>query len=253
MALVNFVFAPSGDGLAGWNRIMSGTAGIVPKTTESATSGNKNGRSLRRVPFLAALAAIAITSILFSGSILRAAGWALVVNEAVAPADFIVVSLDSGDAGALEAADLVQSGVARRVAVFTDPPSVAGHEFMRRGLPYEDASARQIRQLGWLGVKDIISIPQAEGGTEDEVAMLPSWCDEHQVQSLVFVTASDHSRRSRWVLDRVMRARKTRVTVAVARYSSFDPEHWWHTRQGIRTEIIEFQKLALERIRHPSF
>jgi hypothetical protein len=67
------------------------------------------------------------------------------------------------------------------------------------------------------------------------------------------VTASDHSRRSRWVLDRVMRARKTRVTVAVARYSSFDPEHWWHTRQGIRTEIIEFQKLALERIRHPSF
>src|SRR5215831_16668712 len=55
--------------------------------------------------------------------VLRAAGWALVINEPVAAADIIVVSLDSGGAGALEAADLVQSGIATRVAVFTDPPS----------------------------------------------------------------------------------------------------------------------------------
>jgi len=43
--------------------------------------------------------------------VLRAAGWALVVDEPVAPADVIVISLDSGGAGALEAADLVQSGI----------------------------------------------------------------------------------------------------------------------------------------------
>ena len=62
---------------------------------------------------------------------LRAAGWALVVNEPVAPADIIVIALDSGGAGALEAADLVQSGIATRVAVFTDPPSGEDHEFIR--------------------------------------------------------------------------------------------------------------------------
>ena len=52
--------------------------------------------------------------------VLSAAGWALVVNEPLASADIIVVSLDSGGAGALEVADLVQSGIAKRVAVFTD-------------------------------------------------------------------------------------------------------------------------------------
>jgi hypothetical protein len=92
-------------------------------------------------------------------SVLRAAGWALVVNESVAPADVIVLSVASGGAGALEAADLVQAGIARRVAVFTDPPSGDDHEFIRRGLPYEDASARQIRQLSWLGVTDVMQIP----------------------------------------------------------------------------------------------
>ena len=73
---------------------------------------------------LAAATIVAVPSV--REPVLRAAGWALVVNEPVAPADIIVVSLDSGGAGALEAADLVQSGIATRVAVFTDPPSGEG-------------------------------------------------------------------------------------------------------------------------------
>jgi hypothetical protein len=77
--------------------------------------------------------------------VLRAAGWALVVDDPIAPADIIVLSLDAGGAGALEAADLLQSGISKQVAVFNDPPSGEDHEFIRRGLPYEDAAAKQIR------------------------------------------------------------------------------------------------------------
>jgi hypothetical protein len=184
-------------------------------------------------------------------SVLRAAGWALVVNEPVAPADIIVISLDSGGAGALEAADLVQSGVATRVAVFADPPSGEDNEFIRRGLPYEDASARQIRQLGWLGVTGVVQIPRTEGGTESEGQVLPAWCDQHQFRSIVFVAARDHSRRTRRVLHRTMKGHPTCVMVQSSRYSSFDPSQWWETRDGIRTEIIEFQKLLFEVVRHP--
>src|ERR1700719_3395665 len=107
---------------------------------------------------LGAAAIVAVPSI--REPVLRAAGWALVVNEPVAPSEIIVVSIDSGGAGALEAADLVQNGIATRVAVFSDPPSGEDHEFIRRGLPYEDASARQIRQLKWLGVTDVVQIPR---------------------------------------------------------------------------------------------
>jgi len=199
---------------------------------------------------LAAAAIVAVPSI--RESVLRAAGWALVVHEQpIAPADVIVVSLASGGAGALEAADLVQGGIATRVAVFTDPPSGEDHEFIRRGLPYEDASARQIRQLRWLGVTDVMQIPGAEAGTEGESQVLPPWCDHHQFRSIVFVAARDHSRRWRRVLNRVMKGHPTRVMVQPERYSIFDPDRWWETRDGVRTEIVELQKLVLEVILHP--
>jgi uncharacterized SAM-binding protein YcdF (DUF218 family) len=215
---------------------------------------NMSSRRARWAPILVvvALAAAAIVAVpSVREPILRAAGWALVVNEPIAPSDVIVVSLDSGGAGALEAADLVKRGIATRVAVFTDPPSGEDYEFIRRGLPYEDAGARQIRQLRWLGVTDVVQIPRTDVGTEGEGQVLPPWCDQHQFRSIVFVAARDHSRRMRLVLDRVMKGHPTRAIVQPARYSSFDPDRWWETRDGIRTEIVELQKLVLEAILHP--
>jgi hypothetical protein len=95
-----------------------------------------SSRPPRWTPILAVVAAAAIVAILsVREPVLRTAGWALVFNEPVAPADIIVVTLDSGGAGALEAADLVQRGIAKRIAVFADPPGGEDHEFIRRGLP----------------------------------------------------------------------------------------------------------------------
>jgi hypothetical protein len=182
---------------------------------------------------------------------LRAAGWALVVDEPVAPADVIVLSVNSGPAGALEAADLVHSGISKRVAVFSDPPDEVDREFIRRGLPREDAAARQIDRLRLLGVTDLVEIPRVDG-TEGEGQVLPSWCDEHQFRSVVVVATKDHSRRLRRVLARVMKGHPTRVTVRTAHYSSFDPDRWWETRGGVRTEITELEKLLLDVVLHPT-
>jgi hypothetical protein len=211
-------------------------------------------RRPRRAPIavavaLAAAGIVAVPSV--RQPVLRAAGWALVVTEPVAAADVIVVSPDSGGAGALEAADLVQSGIATRVAVFTDPPSGEDHEFIRRGFPYEDAGARQIRQLKLLRVTDVVQISRTDAGTEGAGEVLPAWCDQHQFRSVVFVAARDHSRRLQRVLDRVMKGHPTRVMVQPARCSSFDPDRWWETRVGVRTEIIELQKLVLDAVLHP--
>lgn len=197
---------------------------------------------------LAAFAIVAIRSL--REPVLRAAGWALVVNEPVAPADIIVLSVDSGPAGALEAADLVHGGISKRVAVFTDPPSEDDEEFIRRGLPYDDEGARQIRRLRLLGVTDVVEISRV-GGTEDEGQALPAWCDDHQFRSVVFVATKDHSRRLQRVLDRAMKGHPTRVMVDTARYSSFDPDRWWKTRLGVRIEIVEFEKLLLDIMLHP--
>ena len=184
--------------------------------------------------------------------VLRAAGWALVVkSEPVAPFDMIVLSIDSDGAGALEAADLVHSGISKRVAVFRDPPSGEDFEFIRRGLPYEDAGAREICQLAMLGVTDVVKISRVDG-TESEGQVLPQWSDEQHLKSIMVVSTKDHSRRLLRVLERAMRGHPTQVTVRPARYSSFDPDRWWETRGGVRTEIVELQKLLLDVVRHPN-
>ena len=79
---------------------------------------------------------------------------------------------------------------------------------------------------GW----DIVEIPKAGAGTEGEGQILTRWCHQHEFRSVVFVVARDHSRRIRRVVDRVITGHATRVTVQPARYSSFDPDRWWETR-----------------------
>jgi hypothetical protein len=48
-----------------------------------------------------------------------------------------------------------------------------------------------------------------------------------------------------------MKGHAARIMVQPARYSSFDPDQWWETRSGIRTEIVELQKLVLDIVLHP--
>jgi hypothetical protein len=183
--------------------------------------------------------------------ILRAAGWALVFDEPVEPADIVVVTVNSKGAGVLEAADLVRSGIARRVAVVGDPPDAVDQEFMRRGIPDADEAAWSVRHLRLLGVTAIEQTPRAVVGTEDLGEMIPDWCDRHQFRSIIVVSTPDHSRRLHRVLHRAMRNHQTRVSIRVTRHAGFDPDRWWETRYGIRTEIIELQKLLFDLIRHP--
>ena len=128
-----------------------------------------------------ALAAFAIVFLpTFGKSLLRAAGWALVVDEPVAPADIIVVSIDSGGAGARSGRPRAKRH--RQASwVFRDPPSGEDFEFIRRGLPYEDKAARQIRQLKSLGVTDIMEISKVDG-TRSEGRALPQWADERHLR-----------------------------------------------------------------------
>jgi len=184
--------------------------------------------------------------------ILRAMGQALVADDSPAPADMIVVATGADGAGVLEAADLVQSGVSTRVAVFADPPdAVVDREFVRRGVPYDDWAARSIQQLNGLGVKTVEVIPRAVAGTDDESRVLPEWCDQRRLGSVLVVTTSDHSRRLRRALRRSMGGRPTRVIVRSARFSPFDPDRWWQSPDTRRIGVIELQKLLLDLLRHP--
>jgi hypothetical protein len=206
-------------------------------------------RSRLQIAGLLLVAAI-VTAVAFRSSILRAAGWALVAEDAIAPADAIVVSQSAGDAGALEAADLFHGGFGRRVAVFVAPENPSTAELIRRGILGASDTVWLVTLLKRLKVGPIDQISGDNGGTEAEGGALPAWCHRLHVASIIVVTTRDHSRRVRRVLRRSMRGRAT-VTVRSTHYDPFDPDRWWQTRDGMRTEFVELEKLIVDVVRHP--
>ena len=182
---------------------------------------------------------------------LHGLGQALVADDPVSNADVIVVSVDAAAAGVLEAADLVRSGVSRTVAVFAEPPAPADVEFARRGIDHHDDAAQALSELRALGVVDPIRIPTPVDGTTAEGRVLAAWTSERGFRSMVMITTRDHSRRTRRVLRRALAGQSVQVSVRASKYSDFDANTWWHTRTGVRTEIIELQKLLLDILSHP--
>lgn len=183
--------------------------------------------------------------------VMRALGSALIVEDPFDVVDVIVVSADAERAGLLEAADLVKRGVTKRVAIFAKPLKRSDQEFARRGLPAEDEATRRIREFASLGVTDVDRIVLSDAGTEAEALALPHWTAARGFTSVLVISSPDHSRRLRRVMRRAMRDQPTSVAIRPARYADFDAERWWQTRDGVRTAIIEWQKLVLDYVLHP--
>lgn len=183
--------------------------------------------------------------------LLRTIGRALVADDPLSPADAIVLPVWAGAAGAIDTADLLRSGIATRVAVIPGPPRPAELELTRRGVAYQSESDDLVHILRGLGVKDIEIIQVQSTGTSSEAELVPIWCQREGIRSVVIVSTPDHARRLRRVLRRTVDGRTTRVYVRSARFADFDPDHWWTTRQGARTGIVEFEKLLLDVLRHP--
>jgi hypothetical protein len=184
-------------------------------------------------------------------SLLRAAGRSLVADEPVVPSDVVVVPEWVGAAGAIDAADLVRAGIASRVAVIGAAPRAPEMELARRHIPHQSETDDVVQLLHRLGVRDVEVIGIRATGTESEGEVLSLWCEQRGVRSIVVVSGPDHGRRLRRVLRRSMRGHGTRVAIRSARFSDFDPDTWWETRDGLRSGIVELEKLLLDVVRHP--
>jgi hypothetical protein len=214
-----------------------------------------NGRIKRALCWIAVVLVTVVAVVIAVPSlrmpVLRKAGWALVAEgPSVQSADIIVLATDSEFPSALAASDLVHRGVSTRVAIFPSPRPWES-EFVRRGVPFEGVEALTTRYLAAMGIADVEHISESVVGSEDEGTVLPVWCGQHNFKAVVVITTPDHSRRLSRILRRAMKGHRTMISVQATRYSGFDPDRWWETRDGVRTEIVEVEKLVLDVVRHP--
>ena len=210
---------------------------------------------MRRRRWIAAgvLAILALIAIVPAArlQVLQTLGWALVATDPVERADAIILTVDVGRAGVLEATDLIRQGVSSRVFVFFEAADPSIEEYRRRGIPVEDPADILTRDLRAAGISEVAKMPSPVTGTEEQGPQLAAFSTTHRFTAVVVVSLPDHSRRVRRVMSRALKNHPTRVFVRPARYASFQPDQWWHTREGIRTQIEELQKLIVDIVRHP--
>ena len=184
--------------------------------------------------------------------VLRSMGAVLVHEDPHRKAEIVAVSVESGVAGLLAASDLVEGGAASRVLIFVPPFEFADRELARRGFGDESRHSRLPSLLRALAAGVPLEIElRSVSGTTEQGRLLRRICDASMARSVTVIASADHSRRVRRALERQFQDSGIEVGVYVTPYSSFDPDAWWQTRDGVRTWIVEAQKLLLDVALHP--
>ena len=176
--------------------------------------------------------------------ILRFAAETWIVNEPAAHADAIVVLGDDNFYGdrATQAAQMFRQGVApvvvasgRRLRPSAGISELMEHDLIERGVPKEKVER----------------FAHDAENTREEAVALRRLAREKGWKSVVVVTSNYHTRRVRYIFQKVF-APSVAVSVASARDGSFDPEHWWEKRKSVKDLLGELVGMvaAVWELRH---
>src|SRR6267378_2342678 len=158
------------------------------------TSG-QHGGILSKLVLLLALLSLCGVLYLLRQPVLRAAGEFWVVNEPLEAADAILLLSDDN---------------------YLADRAVRAAELYHAGwAPRVVASGRQLRR--YAGISELMRRDLLERG----------W------RRVVVVTSNYHTRRARYIFRRVFPP-AVQVRVTPARDTYYDPDGWWHSRQGVK-------------------
>jgi uncharacterized SAM-binding protein YcdF (DUF218 family) len=166
------------------------------------------------------------------GPILRFAGESWIVEDALDRADAIIVLSDDNFYAdrATRAADLYRHNMAqvvvasgRKLRPYAGIAELMEHDLIERGVPKEK----------------IVRVAHNAENTREEAQALVQQALEHKWRSVIVVTSNYHTRRARYIFQRVFPA-QFQVRVTGAHDGDFDPEHWWQTRQSLKELTREF-------------
>lgn len=189
------------------------------------------------------LGAVAVAAVWLREPLLRQMGAFLVVRDAEAPSDAIVVLSGSLPDRILHGVDLHRAGLAPLLVLTRESGWPGLTELRQRGLeiPERYELNRDIaRQLG-VPESALVQVEEPAGSTISEVQVLLPELRRRGVRSILLVTSKTHTRRAARIFAAVSGG-DIEVRVSPTPYDPFTPEGWWRNRETTRRVLTEYGK-----------
>jgi uncharacterized SAM-binding protein YcdF (DUF218 family) len=178
--------------------------------------------------------------------LLRLAGGFWVVEDTPHASDAIVMLGDDNYNAdrASRAAELFKAGLAPRV--------IASGRYLR---PYASIAELEEHDLTDRGVpaSAVVRLAHRAANTREEAEAIGQLISSRGWKRIILVTSNYHTRRSRYICERVFPA-DTVLSVVSAKDSEYNPDSWWQTRQGTKLFFHEAvgMVVAMWELRHNS-
>ena len=184
------------------------------------------GGIIFRLLFLMCCVGMFLVMYLARNPLLRLVGSFWIVDEEPRNSDVIVVLGDDNLRAdrAARAAELFKSGFAPRV--------IASGRFLR---PYATVSELEEHDLTEDGVPAaaVIRLAHNAADTREEAVAISRQLSEHGWKRVLLVTSNYHTRRSRYICERLFPPGSI-LRVVAAPDSDYNPDGWWKTRKGLK-------------------
>jgi uncharacterized SAM-binding protein YcdF (DUF218 family) len=163
--------------------------------------------------------------------ILRFAGDFWIVDETPQVSDVIVILSDDnyGADRAAKATQLFNSGMAPRI--------LASGRLLRPYAGIEELMQRDLKALG-VPANAIVPVTHRATNTREEAIADAQAIAAHKWKKVLLVTSNYHTRRANYIFERVLPT-GTELRVISAPDSEYDPNTWWHTRNGLKRFLYE--------------
>ena len=167
---------------------------------------------------------------------------AVIVDDSLAPADFVFVLGGDPQLRLTHAATLVRRGFAPRVVVMAAPlhsGSVPGtnsdpaHPFVQivREQDVPDSAITVLRI-------------QRVGSTRVEGRVLRTYLQMNPARRAIIVTSAYHTRRANWTIRRELRGIPVDIRMSASPDPGFDASNWWQTEEGLVAYAMEAIKFV---------
>jgi len=196
---------------------------------------------------MAALAAAAMIAVAWAAHrpALRLVGQALVVEDALAPADAVVVVAGGSPTRETMAADLYRRRLAPLVVVSNDFTPNRVRELIALGarqLDYQ-GEARLVLHMHGVPPDAIVALPVPVKTTEAELKVVAEAARAQGWRRVILVTSPQHSRRVKLVWARESSG-SIEGLVALAKEDDFPGDGWWRKRRQAENVLHEYLGLT---------